>query len=115
MKAVNIDEFDAFAAAYQPARARATDPQTSHDAAASVRLRQTHVTVYQLLRQGACTDEQLIARARSHLTLIQMSDSGIRSRRAELVRAGWARDTGQRGVTVAGRPTTIWEVILRER
>jgi hypothetical protein len=103
----------------QPVRmkavARHTDPITSHQAAASVRdISKTHERVLEVLdRYGPATDEEI---ERYYYNLAELfewpkaSASGLRSRRAELVAIGKVYDTGQRGQTASGRPTTIWEL-----
>jgi hypothetical protein len=79
------------------ARARRADPSTSHDAArvATDRARESQRDVYRLLRRfGPLTDEQLVEAAAQ--AGVQQSPSGLRTRRAELVDAGWVVDTGER-------------------
>ena len=39
-----------------------------------------------------------------------VSPSGLRSRLAELVRAGWVHDTGERATMSTGRRAIIWDV-----
>lgn len=79
------------------AKARSTDPETSHAAArsASRELRLSQITV---LKMFACsrelTDEDLIAELSSRK--IKMSDSGARSRRKELADAGHLEVCGKR-------------------
>jgi hypothetical protein len=89
-------------------RARDTDPQTSHDAADSVtRLTETQAYVLQVLKRPR-TDPQLIEAYRKLKRAPLASESGIRSRRAELVDKGLVQDTGQRGVTPFGRKSIVW-------
>jgi hypothetical protein len=87
--------------------ARTTDPETSHEAAMSVTnitpLKQeilqrlmtpmTDTDLYQLLR----TDSRLI-----------VTESGVRSRRSELVQVGLVRDTGKRVRLATGRRAIVW-------
>lgn len=95
--------------------ARRTDPETSHQAAASVRdISKTHERILEVLdRYGPATDEEIYS---YYFNLAQLfewppaSPSGLRSRRAELVTLGKVYDTGNKGHTSAGRPTTIWEL-----
>lgn len=86
--------------------ARLTDPQTSHDAAKSVRnispLKQAILDTL----QTAMTDEELILSLR--FDGVMASESGIRSRRADLVREGYVEDSNGRSKTAAGRSTIIW-------
>lgn len=105
-----------FDSAYQGgsrrAHARPTDPPTSHQAAASLGdLRDSQHAVLNLFtKYGAgISDEHLIWRAREKG--VAQSDSGIRSRRAELVDLGFLRHTGQYGRTAAGRRTQLWQRI----
>jgi hypothetical protein len=56
-----------------------------------------------LLRQRPRTDEQLVACLSG-----QMSASGARTRRAELVRAGLVRDSGERRLNSSGRKVILW-------
>jgi hypothetical protein len=89
------------------ARARRTDPNTSHEAAASVRdIRGSQQQVLdQLKRFGAMTHEQICGR------LPKMSVSGVRSRCNELVKRNLVRNTGSTATTKAGRRTIIWEAV----
>jgi hypothetical protein len=92
--------------------ARATDPSTSHEAAASVKnLSRTQSGILGILRVP-CTDEQLIARYQSMYLKMpalfpRASDSGIRSRRAELFKLGLVEPIGY-SKTKANRKTIIW-------
>ena len=88
--------------------ARNTDPETSHEAAATVRVRTSQLAVYALLCHGPATDEQLAERA-DQMGVV-MSPSGLRSRRCELVRMGWVCDTGRREITASGRRSIVWEI-----
>ena len=91
---------------------RRTDPQTSRDAAATVNItkgQQIVLAEFRLYR--TMTDEQLIdalaVRAAS-CPEARLSDSGARSRRAELVAKGLLVDSGDRLKTRAGRATIVW-------
>lgn len=89
------------------AHARRTDPDTSHAAAASVKVRQSQERILALLRRtGPVTDSELIDAATYEPWL--MSPSGIRSRRAELVDAGLVEDSGQRVRLPSGRLSIVW-------
>lgn len=110
------------------AHARHTDRDTSHAAAASVKdIRASQSAVLYILSQfGPRTDEHLIetykdiqtVRKAFHLQepLPVQSDSGIRTRRAELVRLGKVRQaTDANGnllysTTASGRRACVWEV-----
>ena len=97
--------------------ARITDPQTSHDAAESVRnLTATKLAILDVLTRSL-TDEDLIDRYyyRVEVGLApQASPSGIRSRRKELVVAGLVEGVGF-DKTTSGRDTTVWRVTLAGR
>lgn len=88
--------------------ARATDPETSHQAARSVRnMQAAHEAILSLLkRNGRLTDEQIY----EHECVRSLcSPSGARTRRSELVSAGLVKDSGFCGKTVSGRKTIMWE------
>jgi len=91
------------------AHARTTDPETSHDAAASIRserIRASQVAVLDTFRQhGPLTQEELVTRyARAPM----QSDSGLRTRASELVALGKLVDTGKRRKLKSGRKAIIW-------
>lgn len=94
------------------AYARDRDPSTSHEAAAGISLETLRMTQAHVLglfkRYGAMTDKGLLARAREHLML--QSDSGLRTRRAELVKMGKMRWSGMYD-TINGRKHRMWEVV----
>lgn len=96
--------------------ARTTDPVTSHEAAASVsNLTKTQQTILDLFKRAGkpMTDNQLIGWyfwAVSNIEAPRASDSGIRSRRAELTRAGKLRDSGARHQLPSGRNAIVWEL-----
>ena len=89
------------------ARARRTDPETSHAAAASVRnIRETQRVVLEELRRiGPTTHEVLVA----HMATLPgyWTPSGVRTRCSELVAAGLIEPVGQT-VVKSGRRATIW-------
>ena len=90
------------------ANARTTDPVTSHLAAESVReVTATQEYVLKALRR-ARTDVELVEAYRNLKTSPRASESGIRSRRAELVRRGLVIDTGRRVRLVSGRYAIVW-------
>jgi hypothetical protein len=96
------------------ARARRTDPQTSHQAARSViKINDTHRRILMILAEGAATDEQLYSAwqfMHCNKDWPRVSQSGVRSRRNELVKKGKVVDSGEKGTTVAGRACTIWRL-----
>ena len=91
------------------ARARNTDPQTSHDAAKSL----TDVTAIQgyVLRalRRPRTDQELVDAYRAYKNAPPATeDSTIRTRRNELVRRGLVVDTGERRPSRSGRKAIVW-------
>lgn len=92
-------------------QARRTDPQTSHDAAQSVKdVSKAKKAILSLLRKHQ-SDMQLVA---NYTKLVRQnkapraSESGIRSRRAELVRLGLVKDTGKRDRSASNRQMIVW-------
>jgi hypothetical protein len=87
--------------------ARTTDPETSHEAAMSV----TNITPlkYEILQRlmTPMTDTDLYQLLRTDSRLI-VTESGVRSRRSELVHAGLVRDTGERVRLATGRNAIVW-------
>jgi hypothetical protein len=93
----------------QKAAARRSDPETSHEAAASIsseRLRksQQHVLLIIAL-YGPLTDEAMLYHLQRNYP---MSPSGARTRRAELVARGLVYDTGKRETLASGRKAVVW-------
>ena len=93
------------------AHARATDLPTSHAAAKSVRnSEKVRQNILHILTQwGALTDEEIAA----HYALgfePKSSPSGIRSRRAELVKRGKIKPSVNLGRTASGRECYMWEI-----
>lgn len=90
--------------------ARDSDPLTSHTAAASVHVARGHRIVLIVLKEeGPMCDQKLLAAVRSRG--IKLSDSGLRTRRSELVTMGFVRDTGRLDILPTGRQSIIWEAI----
>lgn len=87
-------------------RARNTDPETSRQGPRTVRIAGHRLEVLALLRQRPRTDEELVACLSG-----QMSASGARTRRAELVRAGLVRKAGYRRKSATGRALTVWAAV----
>lgn len=93
---------------------RTTDPRTSHEAELSVtRVTPVQAAILKMLADGPMHDEELVwvykslARDGFHP---MASESGIRSRRAELVALGHVIDSGERTLTSMGRSTIVWAV-----
>lgn len=94
--------------------ARLTDPGTSHQAADSVgNLTETKKAIFYILKYPM-TDAELLD---SYRMLVQRneapraSESGIRSRRAELVEDGLVMDTGHRAKSPSGRNMIVWAIV----
>lgn len=91
------------------ATARKTDPQTSHDAAKSVKnITETQKAILRLLAKPI-TDVDLVKLYKKTPTAPKASESGIRSRRAELVELGLVKDTGARTKLSSGRYAIVWK------
>lgn len=94
------------------ALARLSDPETSHEAAASVKnITTTQAQILKILCERPMTDEALVAAYGlyvKHNYAPKASESGIRSRRAELVRSGRVVDTGNRQKLSSGRHAIVW-------
>lgn len=90
-------------------RARSTDPATSHAAAGSVGdLRESQRAVLAcFLQHGPMHDEKLEVR---YSQQPRQSESGLRTRRRELVDLGLLRDSGSTSLTVHGRKTVVWQL-----
>lgn len=93
-------------------RARTTDPTTSHEAADSVRdITLVQEWVVRALRRPA-DDTELIARYRNLKRAPRASESGLRTRRAELVAKRVIIDSGKRTTLESGRSAIVWELDL---
>ena len=87
--------------------ARTTDPETSHEAAQSViNITPLKQEILQRL-MTPMTDADLIEVIRTGSRLL-VTESGVRSRRAELVQAGLVKDTGARVKLATGRNAIVW-------
>jgi hypothetical protein len=90
------------------ARARVTDPITSHEAAESVdQVTKTQEYILKCLRRPR-HDVALVEAYNNMRTAPRASESGIRSRRAELVDRGLVVDTGRRVRLDSGRYAIVW-------
>jgi hypothetical protein len=94
------------------AKARKTDPVTSHVAAQSVKnVTSTQAVILQLLDVPyGMTDVALVKAYNKVKDAPRASDSGIRSRRAELAAMGKVADTGNRVKLPSGRHAIVWQV-----
>lgn len=104
-------------AGFEVARARRTDPQTSHDAAASVTemtAKQNAVLAILGRLGGEATDYTIHARYEASHDFEEgypiQSRSGLRTRRSELVVRDLIRDTGKTEKLPSGRRATVWGV-----
>lgn len=89
-------------------RARTTDRDTSHDAAASViKISEKKKFILKTLRRPH-TDESMIEAYKRYKTAPWSSESGLRSRRAELVADGLVVIVGETK-SRANRRTYIWQ------
>lgn len=95
----------------QPAIARSTDPQHSHDAAETVDSNRNRRLLLDFMRtlNLSYTDEEirLWYRAKNYPW---QSDSGLRTRRRELVDRGLVVEDGE-GVTASGRRCAKWKAV----
>lgn len=102
--------------------ARITDPTTSHMAAKSVsNVERTKAMIYKLLQIMPMTDQDLVLYYQQQIAMgadpydcPRASESGIRSRRAELVSEGMVEDTGARLKTASGRLAVVWRSVVIE-
>ena len=105
-------EFDTAPTGPYPARARAGDPDTSHQAAASVTERtitETHRRIMHILNdRGPLTDERIADRYLAQYGLT--SPSGLRTRRHELVEMGRVEWTGDTAKLTTGRQGRVWKL-----
>ena len=93
-------------------RARNTDPATSHEATATVtNVRATHEFVIRALRRPT-HDVELVKRCQAYAKAPRASESGIRTRRSELVALGMILDSGKRVRLESGRQATVWQINL---
>lgn len=89
-------------------RARNSDPVTSHLAAESVdNVTKTQAYILRCLRR-ARNDVELVQAYNAYKTAPRASESGIRSRRSELVDRGLVVDTGRRVRLTSGRYSIVW-------
>ena len=98
------------------ATARLTDPETSWMAARSLkaeRISETQKVILGILQTAPSTDEDIIyiyKKGTVHGLWKPASDSGIRSRRAELVTMGLVHKVGI-GTNEFGNKMTIWQAV----
>lgn len=96
-------------------RARATDPETSK-AAASIsedELNLRHLSVLRCHKRypKGMTDAELVASYRKYGYEPKQSESGLRTRRAELVDKGLIETTSERRRVLGHRPAIVWKAV----
>lgn len=95
--------------------ARATDPGTSWEAAKSVKhVTETHTRIVEILKHGSATDADLYAlylRGRRLFDWPLVSESGLRTRRKELVDMGKVKATGELRRMHTGRRARVWGLV----
>jgi len=96
------------------AHARNTDPETSREAAEAVVEvgEKQHYVMRAFVSRGRPMDDQSLQEQYRQLypRVPPQSESGIRSRRAELVRKGLIVDSGRRVKTASGRNAIVWRL-----
>lgn len=93
------------------AKARKTDPVTSHEAAEKVRnVSETQKFILRVLVRPR-TDAQMIEAYRKYKTAPWAEESGLRSRRHELVVAGKVVVAGETK-SRSGRRTYLWKAVV---
>ena len=89
--------------------ARKSDPGTSHKAAASVKnITETQQFILKALRKPG-TDQKIAEAYKSFRKAPMASESGLRTRRSELVELGLVIDSGKRSKTASGRQAIVWK------
>jgi len=89
--------------------ARRSDPDTSHDAAASVtRISECQHEIVQALSVCGPQSDSSIASFINVPGRERWSDAGIRTRRKELVGMGKVKDSGERVTLLTGRKSIVW-------
>lgn len=101
------------------AGARRTDPGTSHQAAASVNnITETQRAIYYLLLASPSNDVdglRVYRMGTDQGICPAVSESGYRSRRAELVTLGLVKDSGERIKLASGRNSIVWAAVAPKR
>lgn len=96
--------------------ARASDPDTSHEAALSISVANRELSekaVLWALSLGAATDETIADRIRHDPRWPRWTDgtSRFRTARKQLVDAGRVMDTGQKAKLSSGRAGIVWALV----
>lgn len=87
------------------ARSRAGNPDTSKQGPTTLQMCSSRQKVLDLLESRPMADFELVEALKSDL-----SSSGARSRRAELVKMGRVKDSGKRRRSSNGRMHIVWQV-----
>jgi hypothetical protein len=102
------------------ARARNTDPQTSHKAAAGIQnITQLQGRIMEVFMDAPMhsmgyTDDELIKEyGRMWGNFFPSSDASLRTRRSELVARKLIKDSGQKRPSKNGHDSTVWMVEFR--
>lgn len=98
--------------------ARKTDPETSKLAAASItaqRITETQLNVLLCMSWFVSTADAILVERFQDYWPYLASQSGIRSRRADLTAAGLIRDTGERITLRGNRSHILWEITPKGR
>lgn len=91
--------------------ARSTDPDTSHDAAASTDLRGSRAEVLRILTEfGPMSDDELLMRHELLGTARRFTPQRLRTARKALESAGVVQPTGRKVATRYGRAAQEWAV-----
>jgi hypothetical protein len=94
------------------ARARRTDPSTSHEAADVNDVHTSIGAVLDCLREdGPMTDERI--EVRLHELKYKFTGQRLRTARKALVEGGHVRFTGEKALTSRGNKSKIWEAVPR--
>jgi len=90
---------------------RTTDPTTSHEAARSIsKLAETYSMITHLFKTYGPMNDQRLLEVWDKAQLKPISDSGLRSRRSELVAAGKLVDSYERTPMPSGRQSIVWSI-----
>lgn len=89
--------------------ARSTDPWTSHEAEASVKDVPEKAQYLLKALKKPRTDEQMIEAYRAYRKAPWASESGLRTLRVKLYRAGLIVDTGKVLKTQSNRKAIVWQ------
>ena len=111
----SAEEASEMASILMQAKVRSGGSATSQAAASSASIAMTPKRLAVLnafKRWGPMTDEQLRTRYAMRADVPGQSESGLRTRRSELVRMQQLRDSGTTRKMSTGRQATVWELVL---